>query len=71
MTDVDARIARRRVPRPRRWPRVLAVAVVAVVVFLAGLSLGLALETPKLARLAESALAAKSAGKPSGAGGGV
>ena len=44
MTDLDARIARRRAPRPRRWPRVLAAAVGAVVLFLAGLSLGLALE---------------------------
>lgn len=35
-----------------------------------GHSLGLALETPKLARLAEAALAGNSAGKPSGAGGG-
>ena len=44
MIDSDARLARRRAPRPRRWPKVLAIVVGAVVLFLAGLGLGLALE---------------------------
>jgi hypothetical protein len=42
--DPDARLARRRAPRSRRWPKVLALALGACLLFLAGLGLGLALE---------------------------
>ena len=44
MSDLDARLARRRTPPSRRWPKVLAAVVAAVVVFALGLALGLALE---------------------------
>ena len=44
MSDVDARLARRRAPRGRRWTKVLAAVVAAVVIFALGLALGLALE---------------------------
>ena len=44
MTDLDARLARRRTSRPRRWPKVVAAVVVAAALFALGLSLGLALE---------------------------
>ena len=44
MSDLDARLARRRAPRSRRWPKVLAAVVAAVVLFALGLALGLALE---------------------------
>jgi hypothetical protein len=40
----DERLARRRVPRRRRWPWVLAALVAAALVFALGLALGLALE---------------------------
>ena len=44
MSDLDARVARRRTPRGRRWPKVLGAIVAAVVIFALGLALGLALE---------------------------
>jgi hypothetical protein len=44
MTDVDARLARRRTRHTRRWPRILAAILGAVLLFLLGLALGLALE---------------------------
>jgi hypothetical protein len=44
VSDLDARLARRRPPRSRRWPKVLCAVVAAVVVFSLGLALGLALE---------------------------
>ena len=44
MSDPDARLARRRAPRGRRWPKVLAAIIAAVVIFAFGLALGLALE---------------------------
>jgi hypothetical protein len=44
VTDLDGRLARRRARRTRRWPRILAAIVGAVMLFLLGLSLGLALE---------------------------
>ena len=44
MSDLDARLARRRTPRGRRWPKVLAAIIAAVVIFALGLALGLALE---------------------------
>ena len=44
MSDLDARVARRRGPRARRWPKVVLALLVAVVLFALGLALGLALE---------------------------
>ena len=44
MSDVDARLARRRGPRARRWPKIVLAVVVAVLLFALGLALGLALE---------------------------
>jgi hypothetical protein len=44
VSDLDARLARRHAPRARRWPKILLAAVVAVLLFAAGLALGLALE---------------------------
>jgi hypothetical protein len=44
VTDLDERLARRRTPRARRWPKVLLAVVVAVLLFGLGLALGLALE---------------------------
>jgi hypothetical protein len=44
VTDVDARLARRRTRHTRRWPRILAAILGAVLLFLLGLGLGLALE---------------------------
>lgn len=44
MSELDARLARRRAPRPRRWPKVVGAIVVAAALFAAGLGLGLALE---------------------------
>ena len=44
MSDLDARLARRRTPRGRLWPKALAAIVAAVVIFALGLALGLALE---------------------------
>ena len=44
MTDLDARLARRRTRRTRRWPRILGAIVAAALLFLLGLALGLALE---------------------------
>jgi hypothetical protein len=40
----DERLVRRRAPRRRRWPWVVAAIVAAAVVFASGLALGLALE---------------------------
>jgi hypothetical protein len=42
--DTEARVARRAARRRRRWPRVVAVVGVAVVLFALGLALGLALQ---------------------------
>ena len=44
MSDLDARLARRRAPRARRWPKIVLALLVAVVLFALGLALGLALE---------------------------
>ena len=44
MSDLDARLARRRGPRARRWPKFALAVVLAVILFVAGLALGLALE---------------------------
>ncbi len=44
MSDVDARLARRRGPRARRWPKIVLAVVAAVLLFALGLALGLALE---------------------------
>jgi hypothetical protein len=44
VSDLEARLARRRSPRSRRWPKVVAAIVVAAALFALGLSLGLALE---------------------------
>jgi hypothetical protein len=44
VSDLDARLARRRGPRTRRWPTIALAAVLAVLLFAAGLALGLALE---------------------------
>ena len=44
MSNPNERLARRRPPRARRWPKVALAVVVAVVLFAAGLALGLALE---------------------------
>jgi hypothetical protein len=44
VTDLDERLARRRTPRARRWPKVVLAVVVAVLLFALGLALGLALE---------------------------
>ncbi len=43
MSELD-RMARRRASRKRRWPRILAAVVGAILLFLVGLALGLALE---------------------------
>lgn len=42
--DTDARLARRGARRRRRWPRVLAAVVGAVLLFAVGLALGRALQ---------------------------
>ena len=44
MSDLDARLARRRSPRSRRWPKVVAAVLVAAALFALGLAVGLALE---------------------------
>ena len=44
MITEDDRLVRRRAPRRRRWPWVVAAIVAAAVVFASGLALGLALE---------------------------
>jgi hypothetical protein len=44
VSDLDARLARRRAPRGRRWPKVVLAVLLAVVLFVLGLALGLALE---------------------------
>jgi hypothetical protein len=44
VSDLDARFARRRPPRARRWPRIVIATLVAVALFAVGLALGLALE---------------------------
>jgi hypothetical protein len=44
VSDLDVRVARRRTPRGRRWPKVLAAIVAAVAIFALGVALGLALE---------------------------
>jgi hypothetical protein len=44
VSNPDARLARRRTPRARRWPRVVLAALVALALFAVGLALGLALE---------------------------
>jgi len=44
VSDLDARLARRRGPRVRRWPTIALAVVLAVLLFAAGLALGLALE---------------------------
>ena len=44
MSDLDARVARRRGPRARRWPKLVLAVVVAVLLFAVGFALGLALE---------------------------
>jgi hypothetical protein len=42
--DTDARVARRAARRRRRWPRVVAAILGAVVLFALGVALGLALD---------------------------
>ena len=44
MSDLDARLARRRGSRARRWPKIALGVVLAVLLFAVGLALGLALE---------------------------
>ncbi len=44
MSDLDARVARRRGPRARRWPKIALAVLLAVLLFAVGLALGLALE---------------------------
>ena len=44
MTDLEARLARRRSPRSRRWPKVVAAVLAAAALFAVGLAVGLALE---------------------------
>jgi hypothetical protein len=44
VSNVDARLARRRGPRARRWPKIVLAVVVAALLFVLGLALGLALE---------------------------
>jgi hypothetical protein len=44
VSDLDARVARRRGQRARRWPKIALAVVLAVLLFAVGLALGLALE---------------------------
>ena len=44
MSDLDPRLAQRRTPRARRWPKIVLAVVIAVTLFALGLALGLALE---------------------------